>query len=241
MFLSKSSDVPSSIVLEDVEFVLHKKRIKNLYIRIKPDGKAYVSVPKRLTQAELNKALMIHLPWAKAQLAKLQIIVDKEANQFQTGETHYLWGKPYTLEIKLTHQKPMVQCQEDKLILLIKDNFSTEQREKLLEDYYRAELNAVIPELIQHWENTMGVKASEWRLKKMKTRWGTCNTRAKRIWLNVELAKYPFECFEYVLVHELVHLLERSHNARFKAFMSEFLPDWPTRKKVLNQLALKAY
>lgn len=230
-----------AVIIDDIEFVLTVKSIKNLYIRVKKDKKAYVSVPKRFTKAQLNEVLHAHVPWVKAQLAKMADLPENSVCEYLTGETHYLWGKECSLIVEENHNKNSVFLNGAEIILQTKGELTIEQRAKLLDIFYREQLTQVIPELMAEWENRMDVQASEWRLKTMKTRWGTCNTRAKRIWLNTELAKYPFECFEYVLVHELVHLLERSHNHRFHAFMTQFLPDWPARKKALNHLAAKLY
>ena len=229
----------SSVIIEDIEFVLDLKSIKNLYIRVKKDGKAYVSVPKRLSQIQIQMTLHSHLPWVKAQLAKLSSLPIKPEPEYQSGDIHSLWGKSYSLLLEAHHPKAQVIIQDDRIVLQSSSDLTLEQKMKLLDSLYRTEIQKVMPALIIEWEETMQVQSSEWRLKKMKTRWGTCNTRAKRIWLNTELAKYPLECLEYVLVHELVHLLERSHNHRFKALMTTFLPDWPVRRKLLNSLAMK--
>ena len=229
----------SSVIIEDIEFVLDVKAIKNLYIRVKKDGKAYVSVPKRLSQQQIQITLMSHLPWVKAQLTKLSVLPIVPALQYQSGEIHSLWGKSYSLLLETDHKKAQAIVQDEQIILQSNGDLTIEQKIKLLDSLYRTEIQKIMPEMIAQWEEKMQVQSSEWRLKKMKTRWGTCNTRAKRIWLNTELAKYPLECLEYVLVHELVHLLERSHNHRFKALMTQFMPDWPVRKKLLNSLAMK--
>ncbi|WP_077927243.1 M48 family metallopeptidase [Wohlfahrtiimonas populi] len=231
----------SSVIIEDIEFILDVKAIKNLYIRVKKDGKAYVSVPKRLPQTQIQMTLLSHLPWVKAQLAKLSSLSIKPELEYQSGEIHCLWGKSYPLLLETDHKKAEAFMRDDQMILQSNGDLTLEQKVKLLDNLYRMEIQKIMPTLILQWEETMQVQSSEWRLKKMKTRWGTCNTRAKRIWLNTELAKYPLECLEYVLVHELVHLLERSHNHRFKAFMTTFLPDWPVRRKLLNSLAMKMY
>lgn len=229
----------SSVIIEDIEFVLDIKSIKNLYIRVKKDGKAYVSVPKRLSQQQIQITLMSHLSWVKAQLTKLSALPIAPELQYQSGEIHSLWGQSYSLLLETYYKKVQAIVQDDHIILQSNGDLTIEQKIKLLDNLYRTEIQKVMPEMIMQWEEKTQVQSSEWRLKKMKTRWGTCNTRAKRIWLNTELAKYPLECLEYVLVHELVHLLERSHNHRFKALMTQFMTDWPVRKKLLNSLAMK--
>lgn len=229
----------SSVIIEDIEFILDIKSIKNLYIRVKKDGKAYVSVPKRLSQSQIHITLMSHLPWVKGQLTKLAVLPIVLELQYQSGEIHSLWGESYSLLLETGHKKIQAIVQDDHIILQSNGDLTIEQKIKLLDSLYRTEIQKIMPKMIMQWEEKMQVQSSEWRLKKMKTRWGTCNTRAKRIWLNTELAKYPLECLEYVLVHELVHLLERSHNHRFKALMTQFMHDWPVRKKLLNSLAMK--
>lgn len=238
-FVCQSMIKNKRIIIENIEFIVEIKPIKHLYIRVKQDGKAYASVPKRLTEAQIQAALASHLSWVQAQLAKVSALPEKQVLQYQTNEPHSLWGKTYHLALETDHKKTQVVVVDDQIILQSHGDLSIEQKIKLLDNLYRDEIKKVMPDLISQWEDKMQVQSSEWRLKKMKTRWGTCNTRAKRIWLNTELAKYPPECLEYVLVHELVHLLERSHNHRFKAFMTMFLPNWPIRKKLLNSLAMK--
>lgn len=119
------------------------------------------------------------------------------------------------------------------MILRTKKRFSSEAAEKITERWYRDQLKAVIPAILERWETRIGVKAKEWRIKKMKTRWGTCNVRDRRIWISLQLAPKPLECLEYVIVHELIHLLERNHNAAFWSYMDQFYPDW---REIRNKL-----
>ncbi|KZS23037.1 SprT family zinc-dependent metalloprotease [Wohlfahrtiimonas chitiniclastica] len=181
--------------MTNIDWVVIKKPIKHLYIRIQRDGQVCVSAPEHLSQAALEAALLHHEPWVVKKLAAFDAA--------KTTDGVYLWGQPYVGEGDL-------------------------------DALYRQALNAAIPPLLEKWLPIMGVTLNEWRLKKMKTRWGTCNPRAQRIWLNVYLAAYPQECLEYVIVHELTHLLEASHNHRFKALMTHFLPDWRARAELLK-------
>ena len=145
-------------------------------------------------------------------------------------------GVRYLLKVVERDSKQSVAIKHDNLILQVKPDTNAEHRQILLQEWYRAQLKALVPHYIAKWEKIMGVQVSEFGIKKMKTKWGTCNTAAKRIWINLELAKKPLECLEYIVVHEMVHLLERSHNARFIAYMNQFLPQWRNLKEELNRL-----
>ncbi|MGL4675795.1 MAG: M48 family metallopeptidase, partial [Wohlfahrtiimonas sp.] len=174
----------SSMILEDIEFILDVKSIKNLYIRVKKDGKAYVSVPKKLSQKQVEITLLSHLPWVKAQLAKLSSLQIKPELEYQSGEIYSLWGKSYVLLLETNHKKVEALIRDDHIVVQSNGDLTLEQKIKLLDNLYRTEIQKIMPALILQWEETMQVQSSEWRLKKMKTRWGTCNTRVKRIWLN---------------------------------------------------------
>jgi hypothetical protein len=145
-------------------------------------------------------------------------------------------GKRYLLKVIETEGKPKVEIRHDKLILQVRPVSTTEQRHIILHEWYRDQLKSIVPEYIAKWEEIMNVKVEEFGIKKMKTKWGTCNREAKRIWINLELAKKPLECLEYIVVHEMVHLLERNHNDRFIAFMNKYSPQWRHFKEELNRL-----
>ena len=147
-------------------------------------------------------------------------------------------GHPYILNVIESKEKQRVELRDRKYMeLYIRPGHTKDKREKLLREWYRKELKALIPEYIQKWEKIIGVKVEDWGVKLMKTRWGTCNVRDKRIWINLELAKKNSRCLDYIIVHEMVHLLERKHNEQFKAYMDRFLPNWKSIKKELNGLS----
>lgn len=149
----------------------------------------------------------------------------------------YLFGDSFIIEqITGTGKNGYAINEPGEIILYLKDDNSIEMCKAIIYEWYRAELKKRIPEMIKKWEPIIGVNVLDWRIRKMKTRWGTCNITKKRVWLSLELARFPLECLEYVVVHEMVHLLERYHNARFKSFMDTFLPDWRTTRKLLNDL-----
>ncbi|KUK55632.1 MAG: Uncharacterized protein XD77_0359 [Marinimicrobia bacterium 46_47] len=152
-----------------------------------------------------------------------------------TGEIHTFWGNPYRLHVIEQASPPQVWLGDEKtLIMQIQAGMDRDERKVLLEDWYRRQLKKVIPDFISHWEPVLGVHVKEWRVKKMKTRWGSCNIQAQRIWLNLELAQRPPKCLEYIVVHEMTHLLERYHNARFYRLMDSWMPDWRDYKELLK-------
>ena len=150
----------------------------------------------------------------------------------------YLWGKPHRLNVVERSGRHEVQVGRGKIHLYVNAGTSLENRTLVLSEHYREVLKARIAALLEYWRPEVGVVVTNWGVKKMKTKWGSCNTEARRIWLNLELAKKPAECSEYILVHELVHLLEQKHNERFKSYMDQLLPNWQERRDLLNSLPL---
>lgn len=216
---------------------LHRKNVKNLNLRVYPiEQKVRISIPRRLPERAAVKFIKEKLPWIRKQLNKKTTIAQKPVLRFQSGEEHPVWGNMAALRVLEKRQAPEVQFSKDDLLLIltIRPGASESKRAAILKEWYRSELKREIPKLIQKWEPIMNVQVQEFGVKQMKTRWGTCNIRDRRIWLNLELAKKRPELLEYVVVHEMVHLLERLHNKRFYRFMSEFLPNWKSLKNELN-------
>lgn len=204
---------------------IHEKSIRIIApIRLKLDG-IYAFAERKIL-------------WIKKQLSKIAHIKPKITYQYVTGEIHsFLWEK-YILELIETTKKPQVILWEKAIHIYIAANSTQAQRKILLESWQRKQLKNLIPEYIKKWESIMKVQVKDFGVKKMKTRWWTCNPRAHRIWLTLELIHQPIECIEYVIVHEMTHLLERWHGKKFIALMDEFLSDWREYKKVLNQTRL---
>lgn len=222
------------IIINDIEVEIHKKNIKNINLMIlPPNGKVRISAPIRTKDEAIKKIVISKLDWIQKQIAKFEAQPEEKKKEYISGEDHYVWGKQYQMNIKHA-QRNSIEIIGDKLILNVKEASTTQQRQKIMIEWYREQLKDRLPQLFEKWEKIIGVKAESVRVKDMLTRWGSCNTRDKRIWINLQLAKKPIECLEYVVVHELVHLLEKSHNMVFKGYMDEFLPDWPTTKNLLN-------
>jgi predicted metal-dependent hydrolase len=216
-----------------VEIEVTKKAIKNLRLGIfPPDGNIKVSAPKHLTNEYIRSFVLNKMDWILKHKERFHDTCKRVNLQYITGEEHYLWGIGYLLNI-IYHKSPPLVIIKDKrfLDLYIKEDCTAEQRKKAIENFYRGKMKEAIPTLLAKWQPILGVFANSWGVKSMKTRWGTCNVKDKRIWLSLGLAKLPYECLEYVVVHELTHLLEKSHGEKFKALLDKFYPSWREIRK----------
>lgn len=225
-----------------IEFELLRKPIKHMRISVLPPaGLVQVIAPDSFTETAIRLAFIARIPWIKKQQQAFQQQVRQTERQWVSGECHYLWGKAYRLQVIEHSGKHRVrQGKENYLQLWIRPNTTALNKAKVVQAFYRQQLAEEVPKLLDKWLSRMAVELKDWRVKQMKTKWGSCNIEASRLWLNLELAKKPHACLEYVLVHELVHLLERNHNERFMALMDQFLPDWRERRKLLNRMPLNA-
>ncbi|WP_054113034.1 M48 family metallopeptidase [Marinagarivorans algicola] len=229
----------SKVEIGAITMQLNRKAIKNLHISVlPPDGRVRVSAPESMTETAIRMAVISRIPWIKKQQSDFAKQPRQSDREMVSGECHYLWGRRYRLNLIERSGKHEIKLGRSRLHLYVNPATRLENKALVLSSYYRDALKARIAELLPVWEDKIGVKAADWGVKKMKTKWGSCNTQAKRIWLNLELAKKPPECLEYILVHELVHLLERNHNERFKGYMDKLLPDWRERRDLLNRMPL---
>lgn len=216
-----------------------RKPIKNLHLGVyPPNGRVRVAAPLAMTDDAIRLTVVAKLAWIRRHRERFASQERQSPREYVTGETHYYQGRRYRLNIQLQSGRPVVVLRHGTLELQVAQDSSVEQREQLLYGWYRRQLKQQIPELLAKWEQVIGVQAAEWGVKRMKTRWGTCNPKARRIWLNLELVKKPVACLEYIIVHELVHLLERHHNDRFTAFMDQFMPLWRQYREELNRQPL---
>ncbi|MCR5757833.1 MAG: M48 family metallopeptidase [Selenomonas sp.] len=222
------------IQVADVLVDVQKKRIKNMHLRVKPPyGNVVVSAPLRVNRAVIEGFVRSNLPWVRKQIKRIQNSPLVPAHRYISGEAVYLWGQKYALVV-IESAKPAYRIMGDKLLIYLPKKASVEWRDRFMREVYRTELIKQAAVLLPKWERITGLKAHEWRTKYMKTRWGTCNIVARRIWLNVQLAQKPLICLEYVILHELTHLLERYHNARFYAHVERFMADWQEVRARLN-------
>ncbi|CAN2040383.1 Metal-dependent hydrolase [Candidatus Magnetomoraceae bacterium gMMP-15] len=225
------------IKLGNITIDVMQKDIKNIHLSVYPPlGKVKISAPDRMDLDTIRVFAISKLSWIKKQQEIFKNQDRETPREYLTKESHYFKGKRYLLKVIERKASPKVILKHSEIELYIRPNTTIEKRKKILDEWYRAELKKIVPKMIKKWEKKIDVKSNEFGIKKMRTKWGTCNTEAKRIWLNLELAKKPTECLEYIIVHELIHLLERSHNNRFVSFMDEFMPKWKFYKEELNRL-----
>lgn len=229
--------VVQAIDLGNITVDVVQKNIKNLHLSVyPPKGRVTIAAPLRMDLETIRIFAISKLSWIKKQQTKLRNQKREAPREFVTRESHYYLGKRYLLKVIEVDSKPSIMIKHDKLILQVRPNASVEQKQIILLEWYRDRLKELVPKYIDKWERKMRVKVSEFGIKKMKTKWGTCNRDAKRIWINLELAKKPLHCLEYIVVHEMVHLLERNHNERFIAYMNKLMPKWRHVKEELNRL-----
>lgn len=215
------------IEIDGIPIELLRKPIKSINLRIyPPDGLVKVSAPMRFSEQLIRQHLQAKSEWIRTHRDRIKNNAPCKDELLQTGTSVQFMGKSYFLIITEHNGPSQIKINAEVMYCYIQPNSSEAQKQKLIEQWYRREMESLIPELIKYWEIKIGVKVVQWGIKKMKTRWGSCNTRARRIWLNLSLIKKPLLCLEYVLVHELVHLLEASHNQRFYALMTQFMPNW---------------
>ena len=211
------------------------KKIKNMHISVYPPmGRVRVAAPERLDEDAIRLAVVQRLPWIKKQREQLQTAERQSEREMLTGESHYVWGQRLRLTLVETTGRPRVDIAGSKLQLTVRAEAEDTERRKLLESWYRKQMKAAIPPLIEKWETIIGREVSSWIVRRMKTKWGTCNPDTARLWFNIELAKKNPGCLEYIVVHEMTHLLERTHNDRFVALMDKNLPNWRTLRDELN-------
>ena len=217
-----------------------RKDIKNIHLSVyPPEGHVKISAPSRMELDTIRVYALSKLAWIKKQQAKFANQEREAPREYLDRESHYYRGKRYLLRVIEADAPPKVVLKHDTLDLHVRPGTAGGKRKELVDEWYRAQLKREIPALIAEWERKLGVKASAFGVKRMKTNWGTCNPDAGRIWLNLELAKKPPECLAYIVVHELLHLLERKHSDRFVALMSEHLPQWRYYQDLLIRLPIK--
>ena len=222
-----------------IEMQLNRKPIKNLHVTVlPPDGRVRISAPERMTDTAIRMAVISRIPWIRKQQSDFAKQSRQSDREMVNGECHYLWGRRHRLDLIERVGRHEVKVGGGKVRLYVNPGTSVDNKALVLSEYYRDDIKLRIDGLLGGWEERIGVSTAAVGVKKMKTKWGSCNTERGRIWLNLELAKKPPECLEYILVHELVHLLERKHNDRFKAYMDKHLPNWRERRDLLNQLPL---
>lgn len=224
------------IAVGNISIDVEKKDIKNLHLGVyPPNGRVRIAAPLRINDDAIRLFAVSKLAWIKKQQRLFEGQERETEREYISGESHYFNGRRYLLNIIPTTEKHIVELRHKHIDLYVKKDTPVKNRAAVITKFYRAYLQQQIADLITKWEKKMKVKLSGYGIKKMKTKWGTCNIEAKRIWINLELAKKPQACLEYIVVHEMVHLLERHHNDMFIAYMDKFLPQWRVLKTELNK------
>ncbi len=223
-------------VICDLEIETVKKDIKNIHVGVyPPDGRVRVAAPIKTTDEAIKLLVVSKMPWIKKQQLKFNLQERQTKREYVSGESHYFLGNRYRLNVIQSDVKPKIEIKrKTRIDMYVKQQASFEEKERLMNNFYRMELKKQIPTLVCKWEEITGLHAEEVKIKKMKTKWGTCNPKCGRIWLNLELAKKQGRCLEYVLIHELMHLKERQHNQHFQLLLKTYLPQWEQSKQELN-------
>ena len=228
------------INLGEISVEVVKKDIKNIHLSVyPPTGTVRISAPLRMNIDTIRVFAISRLGWIKKQQQKLKKQEREAPRDYLDRESHYLWGKRYLLKVVEEDAAPRVELKHKKIILQVRSGTSRDKKKAILEEWYRERLKEALPTLIAKWEKLMNVKVKRFFVRRMKTRWGSCNPSTKSIRLNTELAKKLPDCLEYIVVHEMAHLREPTHNSRFIALMDSMMPKWEFYREMLNQSPLR--
>lgn len=229
----------AQIHLGDIDVDVVLKDIKNIHLSVHPPaGKVRIAAPLRMDLDTIRVFAITKLAWIKNQQQKLREQERETPREYLDRESHFVWGKRYLLKLVERDAAPSVELKHNKMILQLRPAASHEKKQEVLDAWYREQLKRTVPPLVTKWEKALGVKAENVFVQKMKTKWGSCNPGAGNVRLNTDLAKKPLQCLEYILVHELTHLVERHHNDRFTALMNAHMPQWRHYRELLNSLPL---
>ena len=230
----------TQVNLGDIAVDVVFKDIKNIHLSVyPPDGKVRISAPLRMTIDTIRVFAITKLAWIRQQQKKLREQNRETPRVYLDRESHYVWGKRYLLKVTEKDAAPKIELSHNQIHLQVRPATSQERKQAIIEAWYRETIKDVIPSLIIKWEPIIGVKVERFFVQRMKTKWGSCNPATSSIRLNTDLAKTPPECLEYIVVHEMTHLLEPTHNNRFISLMDYFLPKWRFYKDELNKLPVR--
>lgn len=230
-----------TIQLGEISIAVTKKDIKNVHLTVHPpDGRVTLAAPYN-TRLEVARAYAISkLVWIREQQRKLKSQARETPRQFVERESHYVWGRRYLMTVDYQDVKPSVVLSNKRIILIVRPGCSAEKRAEVMHEWHKSLLHEFVPPLIDKWERKLKVSVSGYFLQRMKTKWGSCNHEAGSIRLNTELVKKHKDLIEYVIVHEMVHLIEPTHNDRFASILDEHYPSWRDARSELNELPLAA-
>ncbi len=226
------------IIISNIAIDVVRKKIKNIHLAVyPPTGRVRIAAPLAVNEDTIRLFAISKLAWIKRHQRTFKGQDRVSSRVYKQRESHYFKGKRYLLNIIEKDAAPQVSLRtKTYLDLYVRPDTSTAKRHEIITEWYREELKKLIPTIIAKWESILPVKVNDWQVKQMKTKWGSCNIAQKRIWINLELAKKPEQCLEYIIVHEMVHLLERHHNEKFRYYMDSYLPNWNQLRTELNRL-----
>lgn len=228
------------IQLGDIGVDVVRKDIKNVHLSVHPPtGRVRIAAPERMSLDTVRVFAIAKLPWIRRQQRKLQEQERETRREYIDRESHYVWGKRYLLKVVEADQAPSVELNHGRMILRVRPGADTAKRQAILDEWHREQVRKAVPPLIEKWERLMGVGVRRVFVQRMKTKWGSCNHRVGSIRLNTDLARKPRECLEYIVVHEMAHLREPTHNERFMALMEQFMPKWQSHREALNRLPVR--
>lgn len=229
----------SKLILGDIEIDVVLKDIKNVHLSVHPPhGRVRIAAPSRMRLDNIRLYAISKLDWIKAQQKQLREQKRETQREYIERESHYVWGKRFLLKVIEHNAPPTLKLKHRNMIILVRPGMDREKREQFLEHWYRDQVKIKTQLLIQKWQPILKVHVEGYYVQRMKTRWGSCNTNARTIRINSELGKKSPSCLEYIVVHELVHLLERTHNERFRSHLNQVLPAWTTIRDELNRAPL---
>jgi hypothetical protein len=227
----KLGEIAVDVVLKD---------IKNVHLSVHPPtGRVRIAAPERMNMDAIRLFAISKLGWIKEQRHKL-LEQDRETpREYLERESHFVWGKRYLMSVVEADEPPSVELKHNRVILRVRPGADDAKRQYVVEDWFREQVKAAAASLVAKWQQKIGVAVNGVYVRRMKTRWGSCNSKAQTIRLNTDLAKKPLECLEYIVVHEVIHILEPTHNERFQTLMNQFMSDWRHRRQVLNRLPVR--
>jgi len=224
------------MVISGIPIEIQKKKIKNMHLHVKaPDGRVLVTAPFQTPEEVITRFVLEKAGWIRKQQERFRCQKWQHPQQYITGETLHLWGQPFQLFVIEAEKKDVLQ-EENRILLYVPRGSDIKQREMIIREWYRDLMQIVVTSYMTKWAQITGLCCSSWQIRKMKTRWGTCNTHTRKIWLNLQLAQKPLRCLEYVILHELAHLKENNHGKNFWDIVAQHMPEYKAVRKELNQL-----
>lgn len=226
------------ISISNITIDIVRKDIKNIHLAVyPPSGRVRLAAPLNISDDAIRLFVISKIAWIKRNQRKFEEQERIAVRVYKQRESHYFLGQRYLLNVIEQNATPKVVVRSKTYIdLYIRPNISTKKREEIMTEWFRAELKKLIPPIIEKWGKVTNIQVNDWQIKLMKTKWGSCNIEEKKIWINLELIHKPLHCLEYIILHEMIHLIERHHNEKFQYYMDTYMPNWKYIRTELNKL-----